>query len=109
MSNKNSYRDKIAALEREINDCTGGSYSTIGWGCLPTSVIIGIVSPFVIWILLYFISPGFVKKQDNNGDVVRDTKKVFIWSIILTLILWVLLYLITSFGMSNVICALGKK
>jgi|688.fasta_scaffold26078_2 heme/copper-type cytochrome/quinol oxidase subunit 2 len=63
--------------------------------CFPTLLAVGIVIPIVIWILFYFIKPSFVQKKTDSGTYQRDMKKVFLWTFIITLILWVCLYLWT--------------
>jgi hypothetical protein len=63
--------------------------------CFPTLLAVGIVIPFVIWVLFYLIKPSFVQKKAENGTYQRDMKKVFLWTFIITLILWVCLYLWT--------------
>lgn len=78
---------------RSLVDQTGQNISTKK--CFPTLLAVGIVIPFVIWVLFYLIKPSFVQKKSEDGTYQRDTKKVFLWTFIVTLVLWVCLYLWT--------------
>lgn len=63
--------------------------------CFPTLLAIGVIAPFVIWAAFHFIKPSFVQKQADDGSYVRDTKKVFTWTFIVSIVLWICLYLWT--------------
>ena len=67
--------------------------------CMPIVLGIGIVAPILIWLALYFLKPGFVRKKEEGagGKEVRDGKLVFWWSVLLTLLVWGALYLYTYF------------
>jgi hypothetical protein len=56
--------------------------------CLPMTWIIGIATPFLIWLVLYFTSPSIVQRRDSNRYV-RDSGKVFMWTVGATLVVWV--------------------
>ncbi len=60
--------------------------------CFPIMIIIGAVAPVLVWLVLYFLQPSFVQKKE--GDVyVRNNTKVFYWTVLITLIIWVAMYL----------------
>jgi len=63
--------------------------------CFPTLLIVGIVAPFIVWALFYFIKPSFVQKKAADGTYQRDSRKLFMWTFIVTLVLWACLYLWT--------------
>lgn len=60
--------------------------------CIPYLMIISCIIPFVVFLVLYMLSPGFVQVEDN-GKYVRSLKKVFYWTLIFSVILWIGLYL----------------
>lgn len=69
---------KMAAKERSI----------------PTTVIIGAVIPFVVLLILFLVQPSIVQKKEGS-KYIRDSKKMFYWTIGLTLVAWLGLYLWT--------------
>jgi heme/copper-type cytochrome/quinol oxidase subunit 2 len=66
--------------------------------CLPTMLIVGAVVPIVVWLALFFSS--FAQKKEGDKSV-RDTKKVFIWTVIVTLVLWAAMYGYTWYRGAN--------
>jgi ABC-type arginine transport system permease subunit len=70
--------------------------------CVPTYVIVGIVIPLLIFIVLYFFKPSFTLKEEN-GEKVRNTKRIFLSVFISTLVAWGLMYAYyASDGFSNI-------
>lgn len=63
--------------------------------CFPTLLIVGIITPIIIWMLFYFIRPSFVQKKNTDGTYTRDNKKVLLWTFIISVVVWVCLYLWT--------------
>jgi hypothetical protein len=61
---------------------------------IPTQVIIGIAIPFVVLIVLIFVQPSIVQKKEGS-KYVRDSTKIFYWTVGLTLAGWLGLYLWT--------------
>lgn len=96
-SSSSSFKDKVAQLERETQESSRKMSSKES--CFPTLMIVGIAAPFLLLILLFFLQPSFVQRQENDGagnvKYVRDGRKVFYWSLALTLLLWLGLYLYT--------------
>lgn len=98
MSEDYSYDDDT--FKSKINDLTKVTNDTakkLGEKekCIPTLLIVAVIVPFVIWALFYFIKPSFVQKKNPNGSYERDNKKVFMWGFVVTLVVWVCLYLWT--------------
>ncbi len=55
-------------------------------------VIMAIVIPFLVFFMLYLLSPRCVMSE-VNGQQTRDGKKVFLWTLGVTLLSWGGLYL----------------
>lgn len=62
--------------------------------CLPTMLIAGIIAPIIIWLVLYFIQPRFVQTKEGN-KYTRSNTKVFYWAALITVLVWVGMYLWT--------------
>jgi len=98
MSVKSSqYREKIAHLRNELNKAEGllGSEK-----CIPTMTIAAVVVPVLIFLVLFFLSPRFVQRKEGS-KYIRCLKKVFLWTVILSIILWVTMYLYTYYKNYN--------
>jgi hypothetical protein len=63
--------------------------------CVPSLLIAAIATPIVVWALFFFINPSFVQRKDADGKYVRCGKKIAMWTAIVTLILWVAMYMFT--------------
>lgn len=75
--------------------------------CLPTMLIAGVVAPIIVWLLLYFIQPRFVQTKEGS-KYTRSNTKVFYWTILVTVIIWVGMYLWTwcqGYGNISMLCA----
>ena len=89
-----SFNDRIKELEKSVG--IGGTET-----CLPTHLIVGIAIPLVLFLILYFFKFSFVMKEEN-GEKVRNTKKIFIWVTVITLLSWGLIYFyLSSDGFKN--------
>lgn len=102
---KKTFAEKVAELQA-ATDSSSRKLALKEW-CFPTLMIAGIVAPFVILILLYFLQPSFVQKQDGD-KYVRDGRKIFYWSMAMTLILWLGFYLYSycmGFNAANMLCS----
>lgn len=83
-----SYRDKVNRLEQEINQISTSLLSPTSFS---TSTIVAVVAPAIIFIALYYVSPKFVTEEDD-GKQETSTKKVILWTAILTAVTWVCIY-----------------
>lgn len=63
-------------------------------GCFPTFLVIGALVPIVLFLALYFMQPSFVQTKDDDGFA-RSNKKVVMWTIGATLLIWAGMYLFT--------------
>ena len=86
-----SYREKVQQLQGELRKAEGilGSEK-----CIPTMAIAAAVAPVLIFLVLFFLSPSFVQRKEGS-KYVRCLKKVFMWTVILTLVIWGGMYLFT--------------
>jgi len=103
---------QAARLQRKIDDLSGLLKSrkeaiSRKEKCIPTMLIAGVITPIVIWILLYFIQPRFVQSKEG-AKYVRSNTKVFYWTLLITVIIWVGMYLWTwckGYGNISMLCA----
>ena len=101
-----SFKDKVAQLEQATAE-SARKVSSKEW-CFPTLMIAGITAPFLLLILLFFLQPSFVQRKEGD-KYVRDGRKVFYWSIAMTLILWLGMYLYTYCGSFQAVSMLCSK
>lgn len=73
-----NFKTTLDRIEKEIE-----SYNS----CVSTMTIVSIAFPFVVWLMLYFFNPKFVRTDDK-----RSNKKTILWTIGITLIAWALFY-----------------
>jgi Trk-type K+ transport system membrane component len=100
-----SFKDKVAELQKKIDDAGKGVAAKES--CFPTLMVVGIAIPFVILLLLFFLQPSFVQKKEGN-KYVRDGKRIFYWTLAVTLIGWLGLYLYSycmGFSGMSMVCA----
>lgn len=62
--------------------------------CFSIPLAIGVATPFALAVVLWLIKPRFVTKKVQDKPVI-DSKKLLQWTIIMTLIIWIALYLYT--------------
>ena len=89
MSNK-QLQDKISELSHLVKTAKGKLDEKEK--CIPIMLIVGAIVPIVVWLALYFIQPAFVKVQEGSKQV-RSNTKVFYWTVIITVVAWVAMYL----------------
>lgn len=70
--------------ERAIRDSLLGKWSTVTWLWI-------ILVPIVIYVLLLLLAPTFVTTT-LNGDLVVDHSRILLWTLIISIIVWVLLW-----------------
>jgi len=101
-----SFEDQIKALRQDA-DLTGARI-TRKKKCIPTLLIVGMAIPFVVWLVLYALQPSFVQKKQGS-KYVRDNMKVFQWTLLVSVIFWVALFLFSHCrsiqGKNPTICA----
>lgn len=88
------FGEQIEQLERQ--------YGTSEKKCVPTYVIVGVLIPLVLFFVLYFFKPSFIMKEEN-GEEIRNTKRMFVTILLITLAAWILMYFYyMSDGFSNI-------
>lgn len=83
-----SIEERIEKLQEQINQTSGTSSNKK----IPLPLVVALIVPIVIFFALFFIQPGFVKKKQGS-KYVRCGKKLFQWTLIFTVLIWVGLYL----------------
>lgn len=80
---KNTYPEDSMQY-REMRNSYLGEWGVNTW-------IFIILVPIIIWIILIFLVPSFVK-EDENGHSKVDHPRVLLWTLLLSVIVWVVLY-----------------
>jgi hypothetical protein len=89
-----NFREKTAQLSEEVETLAKRLASKES--CFPKSLIIAFVLPIIWWVILYWGQPWFIRRKENGREV-RDTGKVFMWTILFTMISWLAMYLYFKF------------
>jgi len=89
---KTKSSEKLAALSSHVQDLEGNIARKEK--CFPTTTVIAIAAPFIAGLGLYFLQPSFVQKQEG-GKYVRDSKKMLLWTIGFSALVWIALFLFT--------------
>ena len=85
------FEQKVKEMEEQIQK--GSPNGPKGGGkCASTLYIIAAIIPVGTFLILYFAKPGFVQSKDGDTNV-RSGKKVFWWTLLITFILWIIVYL----------------
>ena len=85
------FKERLGKLQSELKSCVASS----GTSCVPTLLVIGSVVPVVVWFAFYFIKPSFITYTDSSGEDVICPKKISLWVIGVTIVLWAGLYALT--------------
>jgi len=101
-----SFEEKVEQLQQEL-DSVSKCINTQD-KCLPITLIIAALTPVVVALALYFGKFGFVTKKEGN-KVVRSASKIFQYTIILTVVVWIILFgVLYGFGGANSLLCLIK-
>ena len=103
MSDK--FAQKIEDLQKQISSASGKASKKEK--CIPTMIIAAIAVPILAWVLLYFLQPSFVQKKEGN-KYVRSAAKVFYWTVGVTVVIWIAMYLFTycqSYSGLSMLCS----
>lgn len=98
-------KEKISQLEEKLKSVNKDVKSKDS--CFPTLMVVGVAIPFVLLLLLFFLQPSFVQKKEGNAYI-RDGKKIFYWTLAISLISWVCLYLYSyciGYNNASMVCA----
>jgi len=116
------FEDKVSELEKQISNLTEKLENTPVSPVTPSSTsnlkenicstlkhcslklysIVAVI-PVVLFMFLYFVKPRFVKSKVGS-KYVRSNKKVFSWTIFLSIILWGFVYGYNKYNSLGYIC-----
>jgi hypothetical protein len=102
------FQERIDALQSELDKCMNSESSS---SCVPALLVLGAVVPILVWFVLYFVRPSIVTKENDSGELELCPKKVALWDIGITILVWGILYLLTYIpGFSaGLMCIFSKK
>lgn len=88
-------REKITKLE-SMTKSAGAKVSKGALGgmlknCMNVTTIIAIVTPVAVFLVFYFFTPSFMKREEDD-ELVKDKKKIMMWTGIITVVFWGGLY-----------------
>lgn len=83
------FSQRVADLQARIDNASAKYAKS---KCMPTALLIGLAVPIIVGLVLYIFKFKFVSKKDEAGDMVRDTKKIFIYTLVITAVAWAILY-----------------
>ena len=84
-----SLRQKVAQLQEKIDQTTQAVKTQER--CVPTLLIAGAIVPVLFFAIFFFWQPKIVQRKEGS-KYVRDLKKVFYWTVGITLLIWVAMY-----------------
>ena len=107
MSNKKhvTFAEKVSELQHSIDLETRKVASTER--CFPTMLIASIATPFLLLLLLFFLQPSFVQRKEGE-KYVRDGRRIFYWTVGITVVVWLAMYLYTfcdGFSAMSMLCS----
>ncbi len=86
------FRERLAGLRNELDHCV----KSAGKSCVPALLVIGATIPLIAWAILYFSKFGVTMDEDEStGEQVRSTTKLGLWVGGVSIVIWVILYLMT--------------
>lgn len=91
LSTDDGFDKAIAELQAKLDACEVTVKKSEG--AMSPLLVTAMVAPMILFTLLYMLKPSFVTSEDAKGTRVRDKKKVFLWTLGVTLLLWGALYL----------------
>jgi hypothetical protein len=100
-----TFAEKVSELQNQIDLETKKISSSER--CFPTMLIAGIVTPFLLLLILFFLQPSFVQRKEGE-KYVRDGRRIFYWTLGVTLVVWLAMYLYTfcdGFSSMSMLCS----
>ena len=85
-----SFEEEIQSLRQET-EMVNNNLNKKKKG-LPVMLIAGCAVPILIIFILYILQPSFVQRQDGE-DYIRDNTKLFKWSLLISVIIWIIMYI----------------
>lgn len=93
MPGSDAYKKRISDIQHHIKKTTGEEVVCKPRRCISVNFIVGIIAVPIIFMILYFLQPGFCQKLEGD-KFVRSMPKTILWTVIISAILWVMLYLL---------------
>lgn len=81
------FAQKVSELSNLMSDTSSKMQKKEG--SVPIVIIMGALIPFFVGVGLFFGQPTFVKNVEGN----RENTKVFFWTVLFTVVIWVMMYL----------------
>lgn len=94
MASNISFKQKVDELQEQLNKASKSVSSKDK--CIPGTFIIGAIAPIIIGTTLYFTQPSFVQKKEGT-KYVKNNSKVICWTMVVTILIWISLYLFSYF------------
>lgn len=108
MSSEGEFRKRVQELEAASKSLESKLNGAPAKGCNRILSIVAMLSPIAVWGILWKLQPSFVKMY-NGVEYVRDSGKVFMYTIAITVVLWTITYLYIKFykrsDTSTMLCA----
>lgn len=76
------YSERVRDLQSRLEGLTGVTQAK----CFPTILVATILTPIIVWLVLYFLQPWFVRKKEGSGTT-KDNSKVLVWTVIITAVI----------------------
>jgi hypothetical protein len=92
MSKSEDFKRRVNELQSHIS--AASDKASKKEKCLPTMLIAGVAAPFFVALVLYFLQPSFVQTKEGT-KYVRSSTKVFYYTVAVTVVLWIVMYLFT--------------
>ena len=86
MSSPNAFRDRVKQLEGEMHRLQKTLNNDGSESSLSFTTMISCAVPVLVLLGLYSFSPSIVM-EDDNGKQVRSTKKLLMWSTVITIVI----------------------
>lgn len=106
-SSSSSIKNDISAKIKELDDILGrtGTKLATEERCIPFKLIIAVVFPIIIYAGLYITKLKFLMAADSTpSHPVRNLKRIFLITIVLTSLLWAYLIYDYNFKSGREIC-----
>jgi hypothetical protein len=85
------FGEKVEQLQQELKKAQTTLRSE---KCISVTMIAAGVVPVLVFLVLFFLSPKFVQVRNGN-EYTRSLKKVFTWTALMSILLWIGIYLFT--------------
>lgn len=94
MSSAENYRQKVEQLQQHIDKAKAGEGSKGSKSKpIPYAMIGAAAIPVVVGGSLWAVSPSMVQEETEDGETKRSPKKVLFWTVVITVIVYVALFI----------------